>query len=513
MGSDVLLGHEDGTPVYLRYDHRTAHLAVLGKSRFGKTTLLEHLVLQDMRDHTAAIVIDAHGDLSKRLVSLAPTGAQDALVLVEPNAERPFGLNLYERAGHTSPEAISRTVGNVLAIFLRLMGAEGRGLLPVIDQGLRSTARVLIANDFTMAELPLLYMDAAFRSRALAKVNNPAVLQYWRDYEETTPRGRQDTRNPVLNKASRFLEDDLIRLMVSQQRSTIPFEQIMEGGGTLLFNLAGLDRESVSFLGMVFLSVLNDLLHQRERITAKDRKRVHLYLDEYGRFATSTTRHMLEECAKYGLGATLAHQSLSQTPEQEALKVETLISFQLSGEDARLVAQQLDVSPVRMKKRLKQRMEPQYDEWEEEVWDTAANRDEHKRLQEKEKEVFRRVGGGADSYVKARVEAQHFHETHCRIEHHQEHCGELPARNRSGTPWYDFVEESDQSHADRREELVTTLVTLPRHLAYCKIPDSSGVPREYKVSTLEPARTGDIKFRTLLRMSRTVKTEPFDRDT
>ncbi|MEU6064050.1 hypothetical protein ABZ864_05975 [Streptomyces sp. NPDC047082] len=374
MGSDVLLGYARQDPVRLLDAHRTAHVAILGKSRFGKTTLLEHLVLNDMRDGTAAIVIDAHGDLTKRLISLAPPAAQDKIVLVEPNDERPFGLNLYECPEPVTTETVSRTVGDVQGIFLKLMGAEGRGLLPVIDQGLRSAARVLIANQLTMAELPLLYLNPVFRSRALAKVSNPAVLQYWRDYEAITSRGQQEMRNPVLNKASRFLEDDLIRLMVSQGQTTIPFKQVMEDGGTLLFSLAHLDREFISFLGMVLLSVLNNLLHQRERVPEKDRKRVHLYLDEYGRFATSTTRHMLEECAKYGLGLTLAHQSLSQTPEGEALKVETLISFRLSAEDAYRVAGNFDLAPTRTKQEVRQRTEPEYREVSEIVWNSEDAR-------------------------------------------------------------------------------------------------------------------------------------------
>lgn len=133
MGSNVLLGHDGTTPVYLRFDHRTAHVAILGKSRFGKTTLLEHLVLQDMGDGIAVIVIDAHGDLTKRLISLAPPAARDKIVLVEANGDRPFGLNLYECADPSDATTVTTTVGHVVDIFNKLMGSESPGYRPVIE--------------------------------------------------------------------------------------------------------------------------------------------------------------------------------------------------------------------------------------------------------------------------------------------------------------------------------------------------------------------------------------------
>ncbi|WP_330286324.1 helicase HerA domain-containing protein [Streptomyces sp. NBC_00576] len=382
MGSNVLLGHDGATPVYLRYDRRTAHVAILGKSRFGKTTLLEHLILQDMRDDTAAIVIDAHGDLTKRLISLAPSDIRDKLILVEANGDRPFGLNLYECPPAASVEVITTTVGNVVGIFHKLMGVEGGGLLPVIDSGLRNTARVLIANGLTMAEIPQLYLDPVFRHAALAQVSNPGVHQYWQEYESSTRQRQQERRDPVLNKVGRFLEDDLIHLMIGQARTTVPFKEAMDGGGTLILNLVGLDRESVSFLGMVFLSVLSNLIHQRS-VSEGPRSRVHLYLDEYGRFATSTTQQLLEEGGKYGLGVTIAHQNLAQTPQREALHVESLIAFQLSGEDAPIVANEFDCTPTRTKKVARQRTDPQYKEWDEEIWDSETAKKQYDDLSRK----------------------------------------------------------------------------------------------------------------------------------
>ncbi|MFD9604225.1 type IV secretory system conjugative DNA transfer family protein [Streptomyces sp. NPDC059970] len=689
MATDVLLGHDDCEDlVRLLHSHRTSHVAIVGKSGFGKTTLIEHLALADMHDGTAAVIIDAHGDLTRRLIALAPTVAHDKIVLVEPNTERPFGLNLYECVDPNDPAEVERTVGHVRNVFDKLMGHEvSGGYRALIDPGLRNTARALVANGLTMAELPLLYTDAAFRAAVIRAL--PTATDYWLEYERSDPRRRQEKREPILNKVARFLDDGLIAPMVSQAKTTIPIRQAMDHGGTLVLNLAGQNSETVSFLGMVLLSTLSNELHRRERIPENQRRRVHLYLDEYGRFATPTTHWLLREGRKYGLGMTIAQQDLAQTPKLEALDVETLITFQVSGADARLISGNLDRTPRRTRRVLRPRTEAQYLESEDEVWDSASAKSRcealrrHQRLTEQGAKTADLLLSFFDSHLNRRLHMtpnhvdrgwtyegsfpidqiragkpiptggdtplswhipfnpagcyfEHIVETfeeygcctrgrypsslgwevpfpeayvlrsdasswswfsflvygtdrenvlvapylaelsqllselyssrgfsfkprnrtwldreaprpftgtgerinaqttfwptrgdwriqlfppavewfaekirslqeqvsayesltsqidrelaaHRTLEQRQIPMGELHVLNSDGEKLYEYVEEPDQSHADRREEIITTLVTLKRHLSYCKITDSAGHPREHLVTMLPPA--------------------------
>jgi hypothetical protein len=99
---------------------------------------------------------------------------------------------------------------------------------------------------------------------------------------------------------------------------------------------------------------------------------------------------------------------------------------------------------------------------------------------------------------------------HRSLEHHKEYLGEQPeeervlteelrtmylgGRVRDSAPhlstrynqWYDYVEELDQTHADRRGEIATELATLPKFVAYCKLLDATGTPHEYRVQTNSP---------------------------
>lgn len=64
---------ETSKPVTLADQHRARHAAVIGRTGYGKTTLLEHLIFEDFRSHSSAVLIDPHGDLSHRLFDQGST--------------------------------------------------------------------------------------------------------------------------------------------------------------------------------------------------------------------------------------------------------------------------------------------------------------------------------------------------------------------------------------------------------------------------------------------------------
>jgi hypothetical protein len=364
---------------------------LIGKSRFGKTTLLEHLIGDDLQQGTGMIVLDAHGDLTNRIVELAPPPSLDRITIVELGVDTAFGLNLYECPTQDSL-TVDRVVGNTIEIFKKLFLDE-RNFYPVIEEGLRNSAYVVIANGHTLHEVPLLFTDRAFLVRSLRAVTNRTVRGFWEEYQQLPARERRELSWPVLNKVNRFLTSDAIRYMIAQSDTTIPFDAVLEGGETLIFRLSGdqLDRETASFLGMVFLASLSNAVATRASQLREDRRRVHVYLDEYGRFATRTTDRMLEEFGKYGIGLTVAHQNLEQLGGKSA-SAASLVMFQLDGHDAPKMAQHLDTTPRRTKKVMRMRTRAEYKEWTEDVWDSEENEREHERLNKLIEEQREKVG-------------------------------------------------------------------------------------------------------------------------
>src|SRR5687767_6684101 len=73
---------------------RRAHLYLLGKTGTGKSTLLETLMLNDLRSGYGFALLDPHGDLVKKIKSRIPHSRQDDVIdfdIPEPN--QPYGFN------------------------------------------------------------------------------------------------------------------------------------------------------------------------------------------------------------------------------------------------------------------------------------------------------------------------------------------------------------------------------------------------------------------------------------
>ncbi len=353
VSTDVCIGGDDSsnTPVYLHDNYRPQHISIIGKTGYGKTTLLEHLILEDLRSNTSAIVIDPDGDLTRRIISLASKEQRERIALLEVWPDRPFRLNLLD-----CPDGdIDRTVGGIITLFKRLFNADGTDYAPRLERFLGNALRTLIPSGGTLADVPRLFIDAEFRTKMLTHVRNQSVLTFWRWYEQLKPFDQTIQLESTINRLDSFLSSETARAMVEAAETTVPFDEVLTANGQVLLiriPTGKLSDKYAKFYGSLFLSLLADRIFARSDIIEPAmRDRLHLYLDEYGWFATSTTAALLQRGRKYGLGTTIAFQTLANLPDEEnkqaALQVATFIVFRLTGPDADELVSGFPVIPRR----------------------------------------------------------------------------------------------------------------------------------------------------------------------
>lgn len=90
--------HQDSRqPVYQSVDDRMKHTFVLGQTDTGKSTLLESMILQDIRAGHGLAVIDPHGDLVEPILGKIPRErSRDVVFFDMLDREYPPGFNLLE---------------------------------------------------------------------------------------------------------------------------------------------------------------------------------------------------------------------------------------------------------------------------------------------------------------------------------------------------------------------------------------------------------------------------------
>jgi hypothetical protein len=348
----VLLGHDadTGDPVELRFEDRTLGVSLIGKRGTGKSSLLEHLILADLDEGTPGMVIDPHGLLAHRVIGLASPEQAERIILLEALTSKPFGLNLLATRDPVDEDddPVTWAADSVVEAVKKLYGQQDE-FIPRLERYLDIAVRTLIPNKGTLADVPRLFRNPDFRQECLKPVTDPDILDEWRQFDSLRTAEQISHTEAVINRLSRMLRAPLIKSIVGAPHTTVPFDRVLNGDTMLIVSLPSerLGRERCNFIGSLLLCAFADRIFLRR--TMNDNPRVHLYLDEYHRFATITTSELLEEGRKYGAGVTMAHQSLFQIPDERIRDASrhagTLIVLQITAPDAELIAAEFPIEP------------------------------------------------------------------------------------------------------------------------------------------------------------------------
>jgi hypothetical protein len=145
-----------------------------------------------------------------------------------------------------------------------------------------------------------------------------------------------------------FTANDIMRPIISQQKSAFSFRDIMDSRKILIVNLAkGHLGETNSYLlgmiivGRIFLAALS-----RVEVPEEERLDFFLYLDEFQNVTTKSIAGILAEARKYRLSLTMAHQYIGQLEDdiKNAVfgNVGTLLSFRIGVHDAEFLKKQFE---------------------------------------------------------------------------------------------------------------------------------------------------------------------------
>jgi DNA helicase HerA-like ATPase len=74
----------ESVPFGIKRKDRSKHMYIIGKTGMGKSTLLENLAIQDIRNGEAVAFIDPHGQTAERLLEYVPAHRTKDVVYFAP---------------------------------------------------------------------------------------------------------------------------------------------------------------------------------------------------------------------------------------------------------------------------------------------------------------------------------------------------------------------------------------------------------------------------------------------
>ncbi len=324
---------------------RTMHIAILGKTGSGKSSLLKQMCLEDVHGDRGFTFFDLHGDTTPFLLAAIAEEERrrqedlsERVILISPgDSATSVGLNPLE---DKNPDFVH--VAEFADVLKQRWGLDHFGART--EELLRNSLFVLSANGLTLLELAPLLTLPGFRAKCLKQVPNAEVRQYFEiRYGQASDGMRAAMREPILNKTSAFTADPRFRHIVGQRQSTFSIAEAMDSNSWILVDLhkGKLGAHALTLASLLFTAIKNAIFTRTKRTLHT------IFADELQNFAAfdSDIETVLSEARKFGVSVVSANQFLDQYPAAmrgAILSVGTHVFFQVSSADAGTISQMLD---------------------------------------------------------------------------------------------------------------------------------------------------------------------------
>lgn len=347
-------------PLRLTHEERFSHMHILGGTNAGKTTLIENLILHDIRsaDSPSLVLIDPHSDLVRRLTH-ADLGIEDRLIIIDPRDTRhPPALNIFainkERFGSYDEATQEQVTAGVIQTFNYLFGGLiNLALTGKQDVFFRYVARLMLSlpetmgRNATILDLMRLMSDPEPYKDAIAKLPDIPREFFERDFATKT---FEQTKEQIRYRLQAIIENPtMARLFTSEETRIDLFTEMNRGAIILVDTAKDFLKENSSTFGRLFISLVLQAVLERAAITERDRKPTFLIVDEAASFFSSNIDDLLTEARKYKCGCVFGHQYLDQATGslKSSLAANTSIKFaaSLSAADARAMAPEMRTTP------------------------------------------------------------------------------------------------------------------------------------------------------------------------
>jgi hypothetical protein len=321
---------------------RTAHHHIIAGSGVGKTQLMYNMVLDDLENDVAIVVIDSQRDTITNLSFVVPLDRQ---ILVDP-VICPPALNIF-----SSRDGDEQSISDALDLYEYIfssLDAKLTGMQALVYRNLsRLCMEIPGATLATMRDLLRPNGTAPYRAE-IERLGENAIV-FFDEFERPKNNHYNETRQQVLRRIMQVLDTPALARMFGAPTMKLDIAQAIDDGKVILVNTDSLLLKSgAALLGRVFVALVLQAVMSKAQGT---RKRVYLYIDEFGDYAEDSDilLRIFSQARKYELGLIVTHQFLGQLPPllASSISANTSIKFSagISAEELNARAKQMRVEP------------------------------------------------------------------------------------------------------------------------------------------------------------------------
>ncbi|MBI5401165.1 MAG: type IV secretion system DNA-binding domain-containing protein [Candidatus Yonathbacteria bacterium] len=331
-------------PFGIKAEDRTRHMYIIGKTGMGKSTCIENMVVQDIKNGEGFAFIDPHGKSAALLLDYIPEDRVKDVVYFAPfDTDNPISFNVMEDVG---PDKRHLVANGLMSAFKKIWGPETFSAR--MEYILMNALLALLEYpDSTLLGVSRMLTDKAYRKKIVDNVKDPSVRAYWVDeFAKYSENYAKEAVPGIQNKLGQFTSNPLIRNIIGQPKSSFDLRKMMDERKILIVNLSKgqLGEGNAALLGGMIITKIYLAAMSRADLTEGELKKLpnfYMYVDEFQNFANESFADILSEARKYKLALTVAHQYIKQMDEKVADavfgNVGTQIMFRVGAPDAEVL--------------------------------------------------------------------------------------------------------------------------------------------------------------------------------
>ncbi len=322
---------------------RSRHMYVIGKTGMGKSTVLENMAVQDIKNGEGLAFIDPHGKSADLLLDYVPKERIEDVIYFAPfDVDYPVAFNVMEDVGYDKRHLV---MSGLMSAFKKIWVDAWSARMEYI---LGNTLLALLEYpESTLLSINRMFSDKEYRKTVVNNVTDSTVKAFWEEeFARYTDRFAAEATPAIQNKVGQFTSNPLIRNIIGQPTSSFDLRKVMDERKIFVVNLSKgrVGEVNANLLGSMLITKLYLAAMSRADTEEKDLAKLpdfFLYVDEFQSFANESFADILSEARKYKLNLTLAHQYIEQMAEEvkEAVfgNVGTMMSFRVGAYDAEVL--------------------------------------------------------------------------------------------------------------------------------------------------------------------------------
>lgn len=322
---------------------------VIGKTGMGKTTMLENMIIADIRAGRGVGIVDPHGELAEKILAFIPEERiRDVIYFNPKDLEFPIAFNPLEQV---NTEFRHLVASGIMGVFKKIWPDVWSARMEYILNN--SLLALLEYPGSTILGVMRLLSDKEYRKKVVDNLKDPVVKSFWvNEFAKYTQRLESEATASIQNKIGQFVTNPLIRNILGQQHSSIDMRKVMDERKILIVNLSKgkIGEDNSALLGAMIITKIQLAAMSRVEMAESERLDFYLYVDEFQNFATDSFANILSEARKYRLCLVLAHQYIGQLINGENHRVRdaifgnvgTIVSFRIGAEDAEFLEKEFE---------------------------------------------------------------------------------------------------------------------------------------------------------------------------